>query len=75
MGTRARKVGMKNPWLWHLPHEGGQGFRMAPFVRGWPPSGRCGHWGIGLENPQSAPDLQPEPAFSGWITSCERVAE
>jgi len=42
LGIKARKAGMKDPWLWHLPHEGGQDFPKGAKDSGWTSSRETG---------------------------------
>ena len=42
MGTRARKAGKKDPWLWHVPHEGGQDTPKEAKDSQWTPSCQAG---------------------------------
>jgi len=42
LGIKARKAGMKDPWLWQLPHEGGQDMPKGAKDLGWTPSRETG---------------------------------
>ncbi len=42
LGIKAHKAGMKDPWLWHLPHEAGQDTPKAVKDIGWTPSCEVG---------------------------------
>jgi putative DNA primase/helicase len=42
LGVKARKAGMKDPWLWHLPHEGGHDIPKGAKDSGWTPSCETG---------------------------------
>ena len=42
LGIKARKAGMKDPWLWHLPHEGGQDTPKGAKDSRWTPSCEAG---------------------------------